>query len=49
MFFADQTPRYTTLGNNARNLVLARDNLDFVAATEMPRAWAISFVEHSFA
>jgi hypothetical protein len=41
--------RYTSLGNDARSIVLARNNLAFVAATEIPRAWAISFVEYSFA
>jgi hypothetical protein len=45
----ESRPRYTSLGIDSRSVVLARDNLAFVAATEIPRAWAISFVEHSFA
>jgi hypothetical protein len=37
-----------SLGNDARSLVLARNNRDFTALAEIPRVWAISFVEHSF-
>jgi hypothetical protein len=36
--------RCTSLGSDARSIVFARSNLDFVAAIEIPRAWAISFV-----
>jgi hypothetical protein len=49
MHFRESRPRYTSLGIDSRSVVLARDNLAFVAATEIPKAWAISFVEHSFA
>jgi len=39
---------FRSSGNDARGIVPARNNRDFVEGTEIPKAWAVSFTEHPF-